>query len=74
MTLLAALDVLLHRVTGQDDLVVGAPIANRERLEIEGLIGCFVNTLALRSDLAGLAASLGGRRPAFRSFWPRCGR
>ncbi|MBV8201549.1 MAG: amino acid adenylation domain-containing protein, partial [Acidobacteria bacterium] len=65
MTLLAVLDVLLHRVTGQDDLVVGAPIANRERLEIEGLIGCFVNILALRSDLAGLASSLGGRRPAF---------
>ncbi len=65
MILLAALDVLLHRVTGQDDLVVGALIANRERPETEGLIGCFVNTLALRSDLAGLASSLGGRRPAF---------
>jgi amino acid adenylation domain-containing protein len=65
MTLLAVLNVLLHRVTGQDDLVVGAPIANRERLEIEGLIGCFVNTLALRSDLAGLASPLGGGRPGF---------
>jgi amino acid adenylation domain-containing protein len=65
MTLLAVLDVLLHRVSGQDDLVVGAPIANRERLDIEGLIGCFVNTLALRSDLGGLASSLQGSRPGF---------
>ncbi|HVR07894.1 MAG TPA: amino acid adenylation domain-containing protein, partial [Thermoanaerobaculia bacterium] len=53
MTLLAAFDVLLHRITGQDDLVVGVPIANRERLDVEGLIGCFVNTLALRADLSG---------------------
>jgi amino acid adenylation domain-containing protein len=53
MALLAALDVLLCRVTGQEDLVVGSPIANRERLELEGLIGCFVNTLALRVNLGG---------------------
>ncbi|HVR09838.1 MAG TPA: amino acid adenylation domain-containing protein, partial [Thermoanaerobaculia bacterium] len=53
MVLLAALDVLLARSTGQQDLVVGAPIANRERLEIEGLIGCFINVLALRADLSG---------------------
>jgi amino acid adenylation domain-containing protein/non-ribosomal peptide synthase protein (TIGR01720 family) len=53
MVLLAALDVLLHRYTGQDDLVVGAPIAGRARAETEGLIGFFVNTLALRADLSG---------------------
>jgi amino acid adenylation domain-containing protein len=53
MTLLAALQTLLHRYTRQSDLVVGTPIANRERAEVAELIGCFVNTLALRSDLAG---------------------
>ena len=42
-----------RRYTGQDDLVVGSPIANRNRAEIEGLIGFFVNTLVLRADLAG---------------------
>jgi amino acid adenylation domain-containing protein len=51
MSLLAALDVLLCRASGQTDLVVGTPIANRERVELEGLIGCFVNVLALRTDL-----------------------
>ncbi len=56
MVLLAAFDVLLHRLTGEVDLVVGTPIANRERREIEGLIGCFVNTLALRADLSGAPA------------------
>ncbi|HEX4959375.1 MAG TPA: non-ribosomal peptide synthase/polyketide synthase, partial [Thermoanaerobaculia bacterium] len=53
MVLLAAFDALLQRYTGQDDLVVGTIIANRNRSEIEGMIGFFVNTLALRADLAG---------------------
>ena len=53
MTLLAAFVTLLHRYTGQRDLVVGSPIANRNRVEIEPLIGFFVNTLVLRSDLSG---------------------
>ena len=54
MTLLAAFDVLLYRYTGQDDLVVGTPIAGRTRAETEGLIGFFVNTLvAPRATLAG---------------------
>ncbi|HET6975220.1 MAG TPA: amino acid adenylation domain-containing protein [Pyrinomonadaceae bacterium] len=53
MLLLAAFKVLLHRYTGQDDIVIGAPIANRNRVEIEGLIGFFVNTLVLRTDLSG---------------------
>lgn len=50
MTLLAAFQVLLHRYTSQDDLVVGTTVANRERTEVEGLIGFFVNMLALRVD------------------------
>ncbi|NLG49316.1 MAG: amino acid adenylation domain-containing protein, partial [Chloroflexi bacterium] len=53
MTLLAAFQVLLSRYSGQDDLAVGTPIANRTRAEIEGLIGFFVNTLVLRGDLSG---------------------
>ncbi|BCL39536.1 non-ribosomal peptide synthetase [Nostoc sp. MS1] len=52
MTLLAGFVVLLSRYSGQTDLVVGSPIANRNRKEIEGLIGFFVNTLALRFDLS----------------------
>ncbi len=51
MTLLAAFDVLLYRYTGQGDLVVGTPIAGRTQAETEGLIGFFVNTLALRAEL-----------------------
>ncbi|MEO6084715.1 MAG: AMP-binding protein, partial [Umezawaea sp.] len=53
MVLLAALDVLLARWSGQEDVVVGTPIANRTRRETEGVIGFFVNTLALRTDLSG---------------------
>src|SRR4029077_8474695 len=53
MTLLAAWQVLLSRYSGQEDVVVGAPIAGRVRTELEGLIGFFVNTLALRTDLSG---------------------
>ncbi|MDZ8258880.1 non-ribosomal peptide synthetase [Nostoc sp. ChiQUE01b] len=51
MTLLAGFVVLMSRYTGQTDLLVGSPIANRNRKEIEGLIGFFVNILALRFDL-----------------------
>ena len=53
MTLLAALKVLLWRYSGQDDILVGSPIANRNRTEVEDLIGFFVNTLVLRSKLSG---------------------
>src|SRR5271169_3171183 len=53
MTLLAAFQVLLSRYSGQDDVVVGTPIANRNRGEIEGLIGYFANTLPLRTRLDG---------------------
>jgi amino acid adenylation domain-containing protein len=53
MTLLAGFAVLLGRYTGLDDVVVGTPVANRNRAETEGLIGFFVNTLVMRADLAG---------------------
>ncbi|HMB52609.1 MAG TPA: condensation domain-containing protein, partial [Thermoanaerobaculia bacterium] len=53
MLLLAAFDVLLSRLSGQSDVVVGTPIAARERVETEGLVGFFANTLALRTDLGG---------------------
>jgi len=53
MTLLAAFQTLLLRYTGQDELIVGSPIANRTRPETEKLIGFFVNTLVLRGDLSG---------------------
>ncbi len=63
MTLLAAFTILLHGYTNQDDLVVGTPTANRNRLEIEGLIGFFVNTLVLRTDLSD--------NPSFRDLLRR---
>jgi len=53
MFLLAVCNVILHRYTDQDDIVVGTPVANRNRPEIEGLIGFFVNTLAMRVKLSG---------------------
>ncbi|MDQ3803309.1 MAG: condensation domain-containing protein, partial [Acidobacteriota bacterium] len=53
MALLAAFQVLLYRYTGQTEIVVGAPVANRSRAGLEDLIGFFVNTLALRADLSG---------------------
>nr|MBA3455416.1 amino acid adenylation domain-containing protein [Deltaproteobacteria bacterium] len=53
MTLAAALRAVLARYTGQDDLSIGTPIANRNRSEIEGLIGLFVNTIVLRNQVRG---------------------
>src|SRR5205085_1286409 len=53
MTLLAAFQTLLARYAGQEEIVVGTPIANRNRTETEALIGFFVNTLVLRTDLTG---------------------
>ena len=53
MTLLAGFQALLSRYTGQEDLVVGTPIANRTREEMEELIGFFANLLVLRTDLSG---------------------
>src|SRR5205085_8571453 len=63
MTLLAAFQTLLYRYTGQDDISVGTPVANRNRAETEDLIGFFVNTLVLRTDLSG--------RPSFRDLLRR---
>ncbi len=63
MVLLAGLQALLGRYSGQDDVVVGTFIANRTRPELEALIGCFVNTLALRTDLSA--------DPSFRELLAR---
>ena len=67
MTLLAGWQALLARYSGQSDVAVGAPVANRTRVETEGLIGFFVNTLVLRADLGGgpsFRAALGRVREA----------
>ncbi len=53
MSILAAFKVLLARHSGQEDISLGIPAVNRSRVEIEGLIGCFLNTLVLRTDLSG---------------------
>jgi amino acid adenylation domain-containing protein len=53
MILLAAFATLLSRYSGQDDVVIGSPIANRHRSEVESIVGCFINTLALRTKLQG---------------------
>jgi amino acid adenylation domain-containing protein len=53
MTLLAAFQTLLGRWSGQEDVVVGVPVANRSRAELEPLIGFFTNTLVMRADLSG---------------------
>ncbi|GER91700.1 hypothetical protein KDW_58620 [Dictyobacter vulcani] len=53
MLLLASFQTLLARYSGQDDISVGTPIANRDQVELEQLIGFFVNTMVLRSDLSG---------------------
>ncbi len=60
MVLLTAFNVVLWRWSGQSDIVVGSPIAGRTHRELEGLIGFFVNTLALRTELGG--------RPSFREL------
>lgn len=53
MTLLASFQILLARYSGQEDILIGSPIAGRTRAETQGLIGFFVNTLVLRTDLSG---------------------
>ena len=63
MTLLAATQALLSRHSGEHDVPVGAPVAGRQQGETEGLIGCFLNTLVLRTDLSGL--------PSFRELVAR---
>jgi amino acid adenylation domain-containing protein len=63
MTLLGAFKILLYSYKGQEDILVGSPIANRNQSETEGLIGFFVNTLVLRTDLSG--------NPSFRDVLQR---
>jgi non-ribosomal peptide synthetase component F len=63
MTLLAAFAALLWRQTGQEEVVVGSPIFGRDRVETEGLIGFFINTIVLRIDLRG--------NPSFRELLMR---
>ena len=63
MSLLAAFAVLLFRRSGQEDIVVGTPIANRPNVELEELIGFFVNSLVMRLDLSGM--------PSFRTLVAR---
>lgn len=63
MTMLGAFQTLLSRYSGQEDLAVGSPIANRSVEEVEGLIGFFVNTLVFRTDLSG--------NPSFRQLLSR---
>ncbi|WP_445632359.1 Carrier domain-containing protein [Nostoc sp. DSM 114161] len=63
MTLLAAFQTLLFRYTGQEDILVGAPISNRHRSELEGVIGFLLNTLVLRTNLSG--------SPSFRQLLGR---
>jgi amino acid adenylation domain-containing protein len=69
MVLLAGFQALLARLSGQRDLAVGIPIAGRSRVEIEGLIGFFINTLVLRGDLTGPDDPEGG--PSFRELLGR---
>ncbi|MGZ8496075.1 MAG: non-ribosomal peptide synthetase, partial [Candidatus Binatia bacterium] len=63
MVLLASFQLLLHRYSGQDDIVVGSAVSDRPCAECEGLIGFFVNTLVLRGDLSG--------QPSFRDYLRR---
>ncbi|HEX2079484.1 MAG TPA: amino acid adenylation domain-containing protein, partial [Longimicrobium sp.] len=63
MVLLAAWSAVLHRWSGQEDVVVGSPVAGRGLPEVEGLVGLFVNSLAMRTDLSG--------DPAFRALLAR---
>jgi amino acid adenylation domain-containing protein len=53
MLLMSAFKILLHRYSGQERIVVGTPVAGRNHLELEPLIGCFVNILAVKTDLGG---------------------
>jgi amino acid adenylation domain-containing protein len=63
MTVFAVFQVLLCRLSGQEDILVGTPIANRTQADLEKLIGCFVNTIVFRTDMQG--------NPSFRALLQR---
>jgi len=63
MTMLAAFAILLYRLSGEEDVVIGSPIANRNQLELQNLIGFFTNTMALRVQVGG--------NPSFREVLGR---
>lgn len=63
MTMLAAFSSLLYRLTGQEDVVIGSTVSGRPRLEVESLMGLFINMLVLRNDLSG--------NPTFRELLAR---
>ena len=63
MVLLAGFEALLARYSGQEDLIVGTPVSRRAQKETENLIGCFLNTLVLRTDVSG--------NPSFRELLQR---
>jgi len=63
MLLTAVYNILLHRYSGQEDILIGTPIAGRRRVQLENLIGLFLNTLVLRTDLSG--------NPVFRTLLKR---
>lgn len=63
MLLLATYALVLHRYSQQEDFAIGVPVASRDRQELEGLIGCFINLLTLRIDASG--------EPTFRDFLKR---
>jgi len=63
MLLVSAFNTLLFRYSGQEDMLIGTPLAGRDRVELENLIGLFVNTLVLRTDLSG--------QPAFKELLQR---
>ncbi|MGJ5676054.1 MAG: non-ribosomal peptide synthetase [Nostochopsis sp.] len=63
MSLMAVFNILLYHYTNQEDILIGSPIANRNRSELEGMLGLFVNTLVLRNNLNG--------NPSFREFLHR---
>ena len=65
MVLLAAFQTLLHRTTGEEDIIVGTPVANRNRAELQAMLGLLTNTVALRTDLRGTPA------PTFRELLGR---
>src|SRR5207249_5235085 len=63
ITMLAAFGIFLYRLTGEEDIVIGSPIVNRNNVELQGVIGFFTNTIALRMRLGG--------NPSFREVVAR---